>query len=101
MHCTIFTGVNIESAAYGATLCAERAALGNAISTGHKKGELVAIAIYSPNGGDISPCGVCRQLLYEFEDGQNMIVIFKHNDKTITSTIAELLPFGFNENNLK
>ena len=58
----IFTGVNVENAAYPATICAERAAVFNAVSAGER--EFEAIAVVTRNGG--TPCGSCRQVLSEF-----------------------------------
>lgn len=97
----IFTGVNIENASFGLTICAERFAVGAAVSHGYKKGEIKGIAIYTPKVGDISPCGTCRQFLFEFEDGEGIRVLFKKNNNIVDKSILELLPYGFNENNLQ
>lgn len=58
----IFTGVNVENASYGLTICAERTAVFNAVSQGCK--QILAVAVATENGG--SPCGACRQVLAEF-----------------------------------
>ncbi len=60
---TVYTGVNIENASYGATICAERVAVSKAISEGKQR--LEAIAVYS-EGTLAWPCGICRQFIYEF-----------------------------------
>ena len=86
----IFRGTNVENASYGLTICAERIALGYAISAG--KTDIKAIAVYS-NTHSISPCGACRQFIIEF--GKDIIVLFKHEQQIIQRTIKELLPFEF------
>ena len=60
----IITGANVESASYGLTCCAERVALFNALTSGHRK--FSAIAIVAPIAGGPTPCGACRQLLMEY-----------------------------------
>ena len=63
---TIFPGCNVENASYGLCICAERAAILNAISSG-KNEEFPAMAVYAPDGSGIAlPCGACRQFLIEF-----------------------------------
>ncbi|MBP7459737.1 MAG: cytidine deaminase [Candidatus Delongbacteria bacterium] len=60
----IFEGVNVENASYGLTICAERNAIGNAITHGFRK--FIALSLYSPQIEFILPCGACRQVLAEF-----------------------------------
>jgi len=86
----IFSGTNIENASYGLTVCAERVAIGNAISAGSD--QIEAIAIHGPDDS-ISPCGACRQFILEF--GRNIIVIFRKHGKIMEMSIEELLPFAF------
>ncbi len=99
----IVTGANVESAAYSPTACAERTALTKAVSDGEKK--INAIAVVGGKGGNVTggctPCGVCRQFLYEL-GGKDMPVITldKHND-TVVRRIEELLPDGFSDKNLE
>ena len=85
-----FDGTNVENAAYGSTICAERTAVGNAVSNGHT--DIKAIAIWAPVDS-IPPCGACRQFLAEF--GDDIIVIFKYSGQIVQKTIAELLPYKF------
>lgn len=88
---SIYTGVNIENASYGATLCAERSAVACAVSDGCRK--FKAIAVYSPDG-KASPCGICRQVLLEF--GGDIKVIQKGDNGGLhVTSVAELLPEGF------
>ena len=88
----IFTGCNVENASYGGTICAERVALCKAISSGERK--IKAIAIVYGEKDFASPCGICRQFIYEF--GADIeIIMAKLNGEYKIKTIAELLPDGF------
>ena len=89
----IYTGCNFENASYGLTICAERNAVGTAIANGEKK--IRAIAIFSPNMQNCTPCGACRQVLAEFKSEEGLDVITKCNDGLRVHSIEELLPEGF------
>lgn len=89
----IYTGCNFENASYGLTICAERNAVGTAIANGEKK--VRAIAIFSPNMQNCTPCGACRQVLAEFKSEDGLDVITKCNDGLRVHSIEELLPEGF------
>lgn len=89
---SVFTGCNIENAAYGPTLCAERTAASKAISEGHFDFKRIFIAGCGPDF--CYPCGVCRQFLYEFAPDMEVICINKDGDSMIT-TLRDLLPCGF------
>lgn len=91
----ILTGTNVENASYGLTICAERNAICNAISNGHK--EIVAIAIYSEKR-EASPCGACRQFIIEF--GKNIEIIYKRNGKLQSQYICNLMPDYFSKEEL-
>ena len=87
----VFTGVNVENATYGATICAERTALVKAASK--VKREFDAIAVVS-SGGEVYPCGICRQFIFEF--GDNIKIITGEDEDHIKVTkIKDLLPNGF------
>jgi cytidine deaminase len=90
----IFPGCNIENASYGLSICAERNAIANAI-IGSQKDTITVKAIAVANSQNIpcSPCGACRQVIWEF--GKNAQVIFRGNQGWQTSTIKDLLPVGF------
>lgn len=88
----IIAGVNIENAAYPAGTCAERVALGNAISQGYT--QFKAIAVFSPKG-EISPCGVCRQFISEF--GPDIQILFHWQGQLQQMPIKDLLPFSFSQ----
>src|SRR5688500_11354476 len=87
----IFTGVNVENAAYPQTMCAERVAVFKAVSEGEKEFEVISVV--TNNGG--SPCGGCRQVLAEF--GLDTIVLMAdRNGKLLKeATVKELLPEAF------
>ena len=92
----IFTGVNVENAAYPQTICAERVAVFKAVSEGEKEFEVISVV--TDNGG--SPCGGCRQVLAEF--GLDMIVLMAdRNGKLLKeTTVKELLPEAFTPEHL-
>ncbi len=92
----IYDGVNVESAAYPTTICAERVAIFKAVSEGER--EFVAIAVVTHNGG--VPCGACRQVMAEF--GLDTLVMVADKDGQITTemTVAELLPGAFRPEHL-
>ncbi|MCA9914776.1 MAG: cytidine deaminase [Anaerolineae bacterium] len=94
---TVFTGCNVENAAYPATICAERTALVKAVSEGVRDFELIVIA--TSNGG--SPCGMCRQMLYEFAPQLRVICVTSEGEITIDSPLAALLPHGFGPDSLQ
>lgn len=87
----IYSGVNIENAAYPVTICAERVSVFKAVSEGES--EFIAMAVVTSNGG--FPCGSCRQVLAEF--GLDMLIIIAdENGKVIEeATVRELLPGAF------
>ena len=90
---TVFTGCNVENAAYGSTICAERTALLKAISEGHRE-DWQTIAIAGQGEDYCWPCGSCRQMLYEF--APNLRVLAARGDGQFQCvSLRELLPYGF------
>jgi cytidine deaminase len=87
----IFSGCNIENASYGLTVCAERVALFNAISQGHRKFRALAIVA---NKSMPYPCGACLQVMAEFAPDLTLI-ISDNKSKTINIKLKELLPKAF------
>ena len=89
---TVFTGCNIENAAYSPTLCAERVAVGKAVSEGHTRFRRIAVA----GGGEAPcvPCGVCRQVMMEFAPEMEVICL-NGKGEAKHFTLKELLPYGF------
>lgn len=88
----VFTGVNVENSSYGATICAERVACTKAVSEGFREFEAIAIATYG--GVEVSPCGMCRQFLFEFAP-KLRVITGKNEDEIEVSNLDELLPKGF------
>jgi cytidine deaminase len=93
----IYTGCNIENAAYPHCICAERVAIFKAVSDGER--EIEAIAVVTPNGG--TPCGGCRQVMAEF--GLDTIVLIAHPDGRLLqqTTVRDLLPGAFTPKDLE
>ena len=88
-----YSGCNFENASFGLTICAERNAIGSMLADGEKK--IKAIAIYSPNMENCTPCGACRQVIHEFmaENGTDIVTQVSTGLKIYK--IDELLPEGF------
>jgi len=92
----IYTGCNVENAAYPTSMCAERVAIFKAVSEGERKFEVIAVV--TPNGG--SPCGSCRQVLAEF-GLDTVVLIADAGGKLIQeTTVADLLPGAFTPRDL-
>lgn len=95
----VYTGVNVENASYGASVCAERNAIFHAAAEGERK--LIALAVVGGPEGDYgseycTPCGICRQVMREFADPAGMIVLSaKSPDDYREYTLEELLPQSF------
>src|SRR3989304_6951189 len=88
----IFTGCNVENSSYGLSICAERSAISNAISSGYKK--FTKIAVVTDSEPPASPCGACRQVIFEFGDDIEVIMANLKGDIKIMK-IDELLKDGF------
>src|SRR5690606_32990126 len=93
----VFTGCNIENAAYPAGICAERTALVKAVSEGVR--EFLAVVVATDNGG--SPCGICRQMLSEFAPEIWVILVDEHGQISLEQPLNELLPHSFSPSHLK
>jgi cytidine deaminase len=89
----IFDGCNVENASYGMTNCAERTAIFPAIAAAGPKLEIRAVAVVNAQDVPCSPCGACRQVIYEF--GAEAVVFFPGNGGWKEAHISELLPEGF------
>ena len=88
----IYTGVNVENASFGLTVCAERNAIYNAVGQGESKIKAIAIALDDAAYG--SPCGACRQVIREFGKDVDVVMGTLHG-KYVVKKIAELLPLAF------
>ena len=89
---TVVTGCNIENATYGLTLCAERVALFKAMSEGHRR--FVRIAVVADTNAATTPCGACRQVLWEFA-GNLEVVLANLKREHGRHRLADLLPIPF------
>ena len=89
----IFTGVNVENASYGLTICAERVAITKAVSEGHHK--FRALAVVAPRTR-VTPCGACRQVLAEFGDCVVLCADSRNTKRVRLHLLSELLPHAFN-----
>lgn len=99
----VFTGCNVENAAYTPTSCAERTALFKAVSEGVTR--FTDIAVVGARRGEVnrqvtSPCGVCRQVLYEFGGPELNVIMAKTPEDFIERSMDELLPLGFGAANV-
>ena len=88
----VYTGVNVENASYGLTNCAERVAVGKAVSEGHRK--FHAIAVVAPSAA-LSPCGACRQVLSEFGECVVICADSRNTRRLRIHLLSELLPHSF------
>lgn len=98
----IYIGSNVENAAYSPSVCAERVAIFKAVSEGERR--FVAIAVAGGRSGErsadcFSPCGVCRQVLSEFCDGE-LEVILREGESVTSHRLDGLLPLAFNKGHL-
>lgn len=99
----IYTGCNIENAAFTPTSCAERTALFKAVSEGVTR--FTDIAVVGARMGEVNtlvtaPCGVCRQALFEFCGPELNVIMAKTPEDFIERSLGELLPFGFGQANV-
>lgn len=89
----IFSGCNVENASYGMTNCAERTAIFSAVAQLGPQMEIRAVAVTNDQGVPCSPCGACRQVIYEF--GPDAVIFFQGAKGLKKAHIKELLPEGF------
>ena len=94
----IFAGCNVENASYGATICAERVAIGSAIAAG--AGNIIGVVVVTDSKPLASPCGVCRQVLSEFLPRSGWIAIASPKRIESIYSIDELLPLSFSSKSL-
>jgi cytidine deaminase len=88
---SLYLGCNVENASFPATICAERVALVKAVSEGQR--QFAALAVVTRDAG--SPCGICRQMLYEFAPGLRVIIADLDGQIAYDGALSSLLPLGF------
>ena len=93
----IFTGCNIENAAYPVTICAERTAIFKAVSEGSRDFEAIAVATEDGQG---YPCGSCRQVMAEFALDMDVMLADAAGNITVETSVSDLLPGAFTPKNL-
>jgi cytidine deaminase len=86
---SVVTGCNVENASYGLTLCAERVAMGRAVSEGKRRFVAIAVAALGKRGANVRPCGACRQVMVEFSPGMRIVC------PDLVLRAQELLPSRF------
>jgi len=91
----IYTGVNVENCSHGLTVCAERSTVSNAVSHGCKS--FKKLVIYSSCSPPATPCGACRQVLFEFTPDLEILCV-NNSDETNHYTLSQLLPDAFRSN---
>jgi cytidine deaminase len=92
----VYAGCNVENSSYGATLCAERSAIAHMIAAGERSP--VACAVVTGGAAPGSPCGICRQVLFELADDMPIALVAVGRRRKTTrydTTLATLLPHGF------
>lgn len=92
----VFVGCNVENASYGLTICAERVAVGVAVTCGEREFEAIAISV---KGGG-SPCGACRQVLNEFSPNLRVLMADEDGELVREMTLDQLLPEAFGPHSL-
>jgi cytidine deaminase len=89
----VYTGCNVENASYGLTNCAERTAIFKAVAEEGPQVKVRAIAVTNAQNVPCSPCGACRQVIYEF--GPGATVVYQGNKGFVSMLAKDLLPAGF------
>ncbi|ASP28046.1 cytidine deaminase [Spiroplasma corruscae] len=97
----VINGVNIENVAYNPTICAERSAIAQFISSGKINSKLDFVALYADSKVPVYPCGTCRQTLIEFLDGKTEVLIFNNQGFVESHKLEEFIPYSFNLKNIK
>ena len=95
---SVFTGSKIENAALGNTLCAERSAVASAVSAGHRS--FKRIAIYAESNSYCFPCGTCRQVLWEFSQGVEVLCA-RSDGRYVSYPLSALLPEAFGKEQME
>lgn len=96
-----FIGANIENAAYGSSMCAERVCIYSAYANGIRKEDIAGFALISNSQQPAMPCGACLQVLEELLEATTTIYVFNLNGDCIETDMETLLPYPFSESDLK
>ena len=96
----VFRGCNVENAAYGLCNCAERTAFFSAIAHGCKPGDFAKLAVTGDTAEPISPCGACRQVMFEMGGADLPVILTNLKNDVMEVTAGWLLPHGFGNSDL-
>lgn len=96
-----FSGVNVENASFGATVCAERNAIFAAVSAGYKKDDFKELHVMVGSGEIGTPCFICRQVISEFFDENCVVKCYSTKGDIAEYTVKELCPYPFGSEDLK
>lgn len=96
-----FSGVNVENASYGASICAERSAILSAISNGYKKHDFKELYVMCDNDKIGMPCFICRQVISELFDENAKVICMNPKGDALVLKVSDLCPFPFGEDDLK
>ena len=96
-----FSGVNVENASFGATICAERNACFSAITAGYKKGDFKELYLMVSSGDIGTPCFLCRQVISEFFNEDTIIHCCSTKGIIEDYTVEQICPYPFGEDDLK
>ena len=94
-------GANVENASYGLTNCAERSTLFHVYSLGYRQDDIESMALVTGGNTLGTPCGACRQVMVELLKRDTPVVIANKNNQAMVTTIEELLPYSFTNDDLK
>lgn len=96
-----FCGVNVENAAYGSTICAERSAILSAVSNGYKKGDFMELYVMCDNEKVGMPCFACRQVILELLDADAKVICMNPKGTSLVLKVKDLCPYPFDSEDLK
>ena len=97
----VYTGCNIENSAFSPTVCAERVSFFKAISEGERDFCAIAVAGGKKDCETCTPCGVCRQVMMEFCNPEDFLIVYKENNDLKKIKLNEFLPFAFGPSNVR
>ena len=94
------SGVNVENASYGATICAERNAITSAVSMGYKKGDFKKIYVMVSGEKLSTPCFICRQVITEFFNKDGEVILMGKNGESKIYKVSDMCPYPFDSEDL-
>lgn len=98
---TTFKGVNVENPSFKDGMCAEQVAIGTAISNGYTKGDFESVYVLGSSNHSITPCFLCRQLLVEFFNENDLVICYDANGNETKYKVKDLCPHKFSGEDLK